>query len=33
VTLAVSNRVANPQPALQMPQLLWSAETLRVAPR
>ena len=33
VTLAVSNRVANPQPALQMPQLLWSAETLRVASR
>ncbi len=33
VTLAVSNRVANPQPALQVPQLLWSAETLRVASR
>lgn len=33
MTLAVSSRVANPQPALQIPQLLWSAETLRVAPR
>lgn len=33
VTLAVSGRVANPQPALQIPQLLWSAETLRAAPR
>ena len=33
VTLAVSSRVANPHPALQVPQLLWSAETLRAAPR
>ena len=33
VTLAVSRRVANPQPALQIPQLLWSADTLRVDPR
>jgi len=31
VTLAVSARVANPQPAPQLPQLLWSAETLAVA--
>jgi peptide/nickel transport system substrate-binding protein len=30
VTLAVSARVANPQPAPQLPQLLWSAETLAV---
>jgi peptide/nickel transport system substrate-binding protein len=28
VTLAVSTRVANPQPAPQLPQLLWSADTL-----
>ena len=33
VTLAVSRRVANPQPALQIPQLLWSADTLRVDTR
>jgi peptide/nickel transport system substrate-binding protein len=33
VTLAVSQRVANPQPALQVPQLLWSADTLRVDSR
>ncbi len=33
VTLAVSSRVANPQPALQIPQLLWRAETLRVDSR
>lgn len=32
VTLAVSSRVVNPQPAPQIPQLLWSAETLAVAP-
>lgn len=29
VTLALSSRVGNPQPALQIPQLLWSADTLR----
>ncbi len=28
VTLAVSSRVANPTPAPQLPQLLWSADTL-----
>jgi peptide/nickel transport system substrate-binding protein len=28
VTLAVSSRVANPRPAPQLPQLLWSADTL-----
>jgi peptide/nickel transport system substrate-binding protein len=32
VTLAVSARVANPQAAPQLPQLLWSAETLAVTP-
>ena len=31
VTLAVSTRVANPQPAPQLPQLLWSADTLAFA--
>jgi peptide/nickel transport system substrate-binding protein len=31
VTLAVSGRVVNPQPAPQIPQLLWSADTLAVA--
>jgi ABC-type transport system substrate-binding protein len=31
VTLAISTRVANPQPAPQIPQLLWSADTLAVA--
>jgi peptide/nickel transport system substrate-binding protein len=31
VTLAVSPRVANPNPAPQIPQLLWSAETLALA--
>jgi peptide/nickel transport system substrate-binding protein len=31
VTLAVSSRVANPQPANQIPQLLWSADTLAVS--
>jgi peptide/nickel transport system substrate-binding protein len=30
VTLAVSARVANPQPAPQIPQLLWSADTLAI---
>lgn len=33
VTIAVSPRVANPKPALQAPQLLWSADTLSVAGR
>jgi peptide/nickel transport system substrate-binding protein len=28
VTLATSRRVANPTPAPQIPQLLWSADTL-----
>jgi ABC-type transport system substrate-binding protein len=28
VTLAVSTRVVNPQPAPQLPQLLWSADSL-----
>ena len=32
VTLAVSTRVRNPQPAPQLPQLLWSADTLAAAP-
>lgn len=32
VTLAVSGRVRNPQPAPQIPQLLWSADTLAVVP-
>jgi peptide/nickel transport system substrate-binding protein len=31
VTLAVSTRVANPRPAPQLPQLLWSADTLAFA--
>jgi peptide/nickel transport system substrate-binding protein len=31
VTLAVSGRVVNAQPAPQIPQLLWSADTLAVA--
>lgn len=31
VTLAISSRVANPQPASQLPQLLWSADTLAAA--
>jgi peptide/nickel transport system substrate-binding protein len=31
VTIAVSSRVANEQPAAQVPQLLWSADTLAVA--
>lgn len=33
VTLAISPRVENPTPVLQIPQLLWSAETLAVATR
>jgi peptide/nickel transport system substrate-binding protein len=33
VTLAVSRRVGNETPAQQVPQLLWSAETLTVTPR
>jgi len=32
VTLAVSTRVANPRPAPQIPQLLWSADTLAATP-
>ncbi len=32
VTLAVSTRVRNPVPAPQLPQLLWSADTLAAAP-
>ena len=32
VTLAVSRRVLNAQPAPQIPQLLWSAETLAAEP-
>jgi peptide/nickel transport system substrate-binding protein len=32
VTLAVSTRVVNPQPAPQIPQLLWSADSLAAAP-
>ena len=31
VTLAISSRVVNPQPAPQLPQLLWSADTLGAA--
>jgi peptide/nickel transport system substrate-binding protein len=31
VTIAVSSRVANEQPAPQIPQLLWAADTLAVA--
>ena len=33
VTLAISSRVVNPQPAPLMPQLLWSADTLAAAPQ
>jgi hypothetical protein len=33
VILAVGRRVQNPRPALQIPQLLWSAETLRADSR
>jgi peptide/nickel transport system substrate-binding protein len=33
VTIAISSRVGNPQPALQTPQLLWSADTLRALAR
>jgi peptide/nickel transport system substrate-binding protein len=32
VTLALSPRVANPRPVPQIPQVLWSPETLGVAP-
>jgi peptide/nickel transport system substrate-binding protein len=32
VTIAVSTRVVNPQPAPQVPQLLWSADSLAAAP-
>jgi peptide/nickel transport system substrate-binding protein len=32
VTIATSTRVLNPAPALQLPQLLWSADTLAAAP-
>jgi ABC-type transport system substrate-binding protein len=28
VTVAISTHVANPQPAPQIPQLLWTADTL-----
>ena len=31
VTLALSPRVVNPTPAPQIPQLLWSADTLAAA--
>jgi ABC-type transport system substrate-binding protein len=33
VTIAVSPRVRNAQPAPQIPQLLWSADTLASGPR
>ena len=33
MTLAISSRVANPQPAPQVPQLLWSADTLQASGR
>ena len=33
VTLATSDRVHNPTPALQLPQLLWNAESLAAVPR
>ena len=33
VTLATSDRVRNPTPALQLPQLLWNAESLAAGPR
>ncbi len=32
VTIAISSRVVNPQPAPQQPQLLWRADTLAAAP-
>jgi peptide/nickel transport system substrate-binding protein len=32
VTIATSTRVLNPAPALQLPQLLWSADSLAAAP-
>jgi peptide/nickel transport system substrate-binding protein len=33
VTVATSARVSNPTPALQLPQLLWNAESLAALPR
>ena len=33
VTVAISSRVGNPQPAPQIPQLLWSADTLQAVSR
>jgi peptide/nickel transport system substrate-binding protein len=33
VTVAISSRVGNPQPAPQVPQLLWSADTLQAVSR
>ena len=32
VTIAISSRVVNPQPAPLQPQLLWSADTLAATP-
>ena len=32
VSIATTTRVLDPTPALQLPQLLWSADTLAVAP-
>jgi ABC-type transport system substrate-binding protein len=32
VMLAISSRVVNPRPAAQIPQLLWSADTLGARP-
>ena len=32
ITIAISSRVVNPRPALQIPQLLWSADTLASRP-
>jgi ABC-type transport system substrate-binding protein len=32
VTIAISSRVVNPQPAPMIPQLLWSADTLAAKP-
>jgi hypothetical protein len=32
VMIAISSRVVNPQPAPQIPQLLWSADTLAARP-
>jgi peptide/nickel transport system substrate-binding protein len=33
VTVAISSRVGNPHPAAQIPQLLWSADTLQAVSR